>query len=289
MKPPEKLEIHSHTTVSDGKYSPEDLAAKMAGVGVDLWILTDHDTVEGCQRAYEAARSVGVGFAPGIEVSADEEGDSIHVLGYGVSLEDEVLRGFGERMEVARRERMGRMVERLDELGVGVSLEDVLEISGGGNVGRPHLAKALLAAGHVESLQQAFDRWLANSRPGYVPMGRPSVEDSIAMIRDAGGLVVLAHPGRYQDVSGRLSAWRELGLWGIEVRHPSHDMHDEKRILGWAEKEGLGRTASNDFHGNHRGEEGRLGKVRFPADWRDEFWEALQETWWFQKGPGRER
>lgn len=275
MKNAEIFEIHSHSTTSDGTKSPEDLAALMAAHDVDVWALTDHDTVAGCARARQAAANEGIEFITGIEVSTDLDGVSIHVLGYGVDINDGPLATFGEVMEEARRERMAAMVERMTELGYPLTLEDVEAQSGGGNLGRPHLAKALVAQGYVDSPQKAFDRWIANNGPGYVPMGRPSVGEAIDMIGQAGGVAILAHPGRYGDIAEYLPQWKERGLWGLEVRHPSHNGHTERRLSRLAIDHGLGRTASNDWHGHKEGEMQRLGKVRFPREWREPFLDQL--------------
>lgn len=278
MDLPESAEIHSHSTVSDGEYRPEKMAELMADHGVELWALTDHDSVDGCQRAAEAAREYGLEFVPGIEISAELQGASIHVLGYGFDPGQQHLEKYGEEMIEARKSRMARMIERMKELGYEVLFEDVLEIAGGGNVGRPHLAKALLDRGYVSEIQEAFDRWLARDKPGYVAMTRPSVPEAAEMIVEAGGLVVLAHPARYGDVEERLPEWREAGLWGLEVRHPSHEISDEERLLGWADEYDLGVTASQDWHGNEAGAVDELGDVRFPDRWLRLFLEALEGT-----------
>ncbi len=275
MASPQILEIHSHSTASDGAKSPSELARLMASHKVEVWALTDHDTVEGCEEGRVAALDLGVHFIAGIEVSADLEGASIHVLGYDVDITNQRLGTYGETMKEGRHERMAEMVDRMCHLGFEVTLEEVIEQSGGGNLGRPHLAKALVARGHVDRLQKAFNRWLSNDGPGYVPMSRPSVGESIDMIIDAGGVAVLAHPGRYGDVSEHLPRWKERGLWGLEVRHPSHNGYTERRLSRMAVEFGLGRTASNDWHGQKEGEYQRLGKVRFPIEWREPFLEAL--------------
>ena len=269
------LEIHTHSTASDGQYSPDRLGALMAERDVDLWALTDHDTVDGCRAARRSAEEGGVGFIAGIEVSAECDETSIHVLGYGFDVTDARLGAYGDEMEMARRERMAAMVDRMCGLGVDVSMDDVLRIADGGNLCRPHLAKALVARGHVDDIQGAFDRWLAIGRPGYVKMGRPAVTEAIEMLTDAGGLVVLAHPARYGDVSSHLGRWKEAGLWGLEARHPSHDTAEEGRLIRQAKEFGLGITASNDWHGHKPGEAERLGKVAFPEAWRRRFLEAL--------------
>ncbi len=276
------LEVHTHTTASDGEYTPTKLAELMLERGVDLWALTDHDTVAGCKEALSAVEDSELVFVPGIEVSAQLDEESIHVLGYGFDMEAPRLRAYGEELVGARRDRMEQMVERMVELGRQVTIEDVLEVAGGGNLCRPHLAKALLKQGHVDSIQKAFDRWLSDNGPAYVPMVRPSVEEAIEMIIDVGGMVVLAHPGRYSDLSEHFERWSELGLWGLEVRHPSHNSREEDRLIQLADRAGLGKTASNDWHGHKPGERERLGNVTFPEQWRQPFLARLKETTYFR-------
>lgn len=273
-----RLEIHSHSTVSDGAYSPRRVAELMAEHDVELWALTDHDNIGGCREAAEHARRVGVEFIPGIEISASLKGESIHVLGYGVDPDFSELADFGEEMVRVRRSRMHEMIERMAELGYEVEFDEVEEIAGGGNVGRPHLARALLQRGYVDELQEAFDRWLHDEGPGYVALARPSVEEAVQMIIDAGGLAVLAHPGRYSDISGQLAIWKEAGLWGIEVRHPSHDASDEQRLIELADRFDLGMTASQDWHGNEPGDVELLGTLDFPPRWSEEFIQAVDDT-----------
>lgn len=278
MSPVETLEIHSHSTASDGTYEPQKLAELMADRQVDLWALTDHDTLAGCAEARRAASQLGIAFVAGIEISADLDGTSIHVLGYGLDETERGLSDYAKKMKEGRRQRMSRMVKRMCDLGHPVTLEEVIDQSGGGNLGRPHLAKALLARGYVDRLQKAFDRWLATDRPGYVPMSRPDVSEAVEMIVDAGGFAVLAHPGRYGDISDHLDRWRDRGLWGLEVRHPSHDGATERELLHLAARYDLGMTASNDWHGHKEGAFERLGKVRFPDSWRFPFLEKLEDS-----------
>lgn len=278
MTEPSILEIHSHSTVSDGKFTPPQMAQMMTEAGVELWALTDHDTVDGVALAKEKATEAGVAFVPGIEISAELDGNSIHVLGYGYDPETEALRDYGGKMVQAREDRMATMAKRMTALGFAVTLEDVLALSDEGNVGRPHMAQALVEKGYVDTLQDAFDRWLALGQPGYVPMTRVSVDEAISMIVDAGGMAVLAHPARYGDISEHLAGWRAAGLWGLEVRHPSHNISAEDRLIRLAERFELGKTASNDWHGSHPDALKRLGGVRFPEEWRRPFLERLRKT-----------
>lgn len=242
-----RAELHSHSTFSDGAYSPEEVARLCADEGVSLWALTDHDTTAGCARAADAAVALGVEFLPGIEVSA-YHGRSVHILGYGVDPESSELQAFSERRLKARVDRMRRMVERLDALGVAVGWEAVARIAGEGAMARPHLAQALVEAGHVGDRGQAFDLYLADGAPAYVATTWPSVPEAIDLIHAAGGAAVLAHPGIY-GLDGAIDAWAGAGLDGIEAGHPKHTANDRERYTAHAERLGLLITASNDFHG----------------------------------------
>ncbi|WP_158542509.1 PHP domain-containing protein [Lujinxingia litoralis] len=274
------LEIHSHSTVSDGTYGVEEMVALMVEHRVRHWALTDHDTTAGVLPAARACAGSGVSLISGIEISAQSQDRSIHVLGYGFDPEEAALASYGERMERARDERMAEMVERVRGLGLEVSFEDVRLQSQHGNMGRPHLARALHARGYVETPQEAFDRWLHTDGPGYVPMAYLSVDDAIDLIRGAGGMVVLAHPGRYTTMVEHLDRWREMGLHALEVRHPSHDLATERRLVMLAQKHELNMTASNDWHGSHPTDLERLGRVNFSPLWRDAFFDRLAQTAW---------
>lgn len=276
---PARFEIHSHSTVSDGGLRPEELARRMAIADVEVWALTDHDNVSGCARAEKAATAQGMKFISGIEISAVHDGQSIHVLGYGFDRRRPELATYGSRMVEARRQRMEQMIEKVNALGMEMTLEEVIALSPEGNIGRPHLATAMVKRGYCEGEQAAFDRWLSRNGPAYVAMTLLSVEQAIELIVKAGGLVVLAHPARYGDLTPVLKRWKDRGLWGLEVRHPSHGITDENRLLRAAKSIGLGTTASNDWHGTTPAEEKRIGKVRFPAQWREAFLEAMNGTY----------
>jgi predicted metal-dependent phosphoesterase TrpH len=241
-----QAEIHTHSTSSDGEFDPDEVAQLCADADVELWSLTDHDTCAGCAAAAEAAEAHGIRFVPGIELSAYDE-SSVHVLGYGVDPESDEIAGLSDKLLAARRERMKQMVDELEAFGIDVSFEDV-EQRADGAVARPHLARTLDAQDHVDTVQEAFDEYIENGGPAYVPITWPSVEEAIELIHAAGGVTVLAHPGRY-DMDDKIPAWVDAGLEGIEVRHPSHDEQDAKRYLEIADTHGLFTTESSDFHG----------------------------------------
>ncbi|MFU8802451.1 MAG: PHP domain-containing protein [Bradymonadaceae bacterium] len=251
-EPNARLEMHTHSTVSDGVHSPTFLAELCAHKGVGLWSLTDHDTCGGCEEAWSACREQGVTFVPGIEISAQARGRSIHVLGYGFDPESAPIRAYAKRLEQGRLERMAAMIERVNGLGFGVTLDEVLKESERGNVGRPHLARVMQRSGYVETTQEAFDLYLADDRPAYVPMKWFEVEEAIELIAQAGGFTVLAHPARYEHLDSNVARWKSMGLSGLEVRHPSHGLADEERLVRLANQNGLLKTASSDFHGGGR-------------------------------------
>jgi 3',5'-nucleoside bisphosphate phosphatase len=279
-EPSGRFEIHCHSTVSDGLHSPAFLADLCLKNGVELWALTDHDTCDGCEEAWSAAHDKGISFVPGIEISAQAAGRSIHVLGYGFDPDSAAIRSYGTRMETARLERMEEMVRRMQSLGFAVTMDEVTDESERGNIGRPHLARALLKRGYIETLQEAFDLYLAQDRPAYVSMQWLHVEEAISLIGDGGGITVLAHPARYENLDAWVSRWAEAGLAGLEVRHPSHDLHDEDRLGRMAEHHGLIKTASTDFHGGGRDGDDRFGSANFPESWRDAFVRRLHQTAW---------
>ncbi len=273
-------EMHSHSTVSDGVFEPKEMAKMMAEAGVELWSLTDHDHTGGCEEAMRWAQKEGVAFVPGIEISADWRGQSIHVLGYGYDLEDRELGEYAATMVEARRERIVKILAKLKEMGVELEMEAVDAVGGGGNLGRPHVAEAMAASGAVSTQQEAFDRYLDRSAPAYVAVSKPSVAECIEMIRRAGGMAVIAHPGHYEGIEGQWRHWVDAGLQGVEVRHPSHHPGEEEVFLAVAASYGLVRTASQDWHGRDKDGGGikPLGQVEFPEAWRVELWEALEET-----------
>ncbi len=238
-------ELHSHSTFSDGQLEPEELAKTLSKSGVLLWSLTDHDTCEGCERAKIAADEYGIEFISGIEISA-WDGVSVHVLGYGVTMDG--MREFSEKRKGLRHDRMAQMVSNLNDAGVAVDFDRVLEIAGRGIIGRPHLAEALIERGHVESVPEAFSRYIGSRCPAYVSSNWPSVEQAIDIIHDDGAMAVLAHPGIYKR-DHRIAAWVHHGLDGIEVEHPHHDGEAQLRYETIAEREGILKMASTDYHG----------------------------------------
>ena len=222
----------------------------------------------------DATRPILVGqFIPGIEVSAYVD-RSIHVLGYGVDPDSTVLTEFSERRVAARFERMRRMVEKLDALGVSIDYDEVVAIAGEGSIARPHLARALVDAGHVEDIEEAFQRYISPGGPAYIATTWPRVPDAIDIVRQAGGAAVLAHPGIY-DRDEQIPAWARLGLVGLEVRHPKHDAAAERRYAALAADLELIPTASSDFHGPDHVSANHFGDVELDGRSLDRLRDAI--------------
>ncbi len=255
-----KADLHMHSTASDGALSPAALAQRAAQMGFDVIALTDHDSVEGVAEAAQAAKALGMTLIPGVELSCGAQRE-IHVLGYGFDPRDEALLAFCREKRMQRERRTEKMVERLCEIGKPIDLARVRALAGGA-VGRPHVARALVEAGHVKSVSEAFDRFLAPGKPGYVPKKELRVADAVALIAKAGGVAVLAHPMEMRcgemAIEALVGEWKGQGLAGLEVWHPSAANNHAAFLLGLAQREGLLVTGGSDYHGGgaHRGDIG---------------------------------
>ena len=245
-----RVDLHAHTTFSDGLLTPEALVARAIEKRLGALAVTDHDTVEAIPRA-RAAAAGHLELVPGIEMSTAYEGADLHILGYYINPEHgpllERLAGF----QVERRRRTQAIIERLRELGVPVELEEVLELAGPGVIGRPHVAEAMVRAGLVADFDDAFERYLGAQAPAYVPRPAFSPGEAIALIHGADGVSVLAHPGS-QMPDSVIERLKGFGLRGIEVWHPQHGGTTVRRFLALAQRLGLLTTGGSDFHGEHR-------------------------------------
>jgi hypothetical protein len=238
------------------------LAAHRAGLSAIA--LTDHDTVAGIAEAAAAAATLGVRLVPGIELSAVEGDAETHILGLHLSDTHELESTLVGLREM-RRSRAERMVARLNDLGVRISFTAVLEQAAGGAIGRPHVARAMIAEGWAVDFRDAFDRYLGSGRPAYVAKERLAVADAISLIHRAGGLAVLAHPAS-AGTRDRIEAFAREGIDGVEVRHPSHSGEDIARLSALVEHFSLVPSGGSDWHGASEGPR-TLGMMRVPADW----------------------
>src|SRR5687768_530355 len=260
----QRADLHIHTRASDGEYSPTQVVRAAADARLDYIAITDHDTIDGLAEALAAAEGGPVRVVTGVEVSSQHEGAEVHVLGYHVRPGAEALLAHQRSALGRRQERAREMVRVLQGQGIAIDYEDVLRAAGtdARAIGRPHVARALLAGGHVRSMGEAFERYLADGGVAFVRTEFPHVRDSIEMIRASGGVAVWAHPGL--DVLERFApSFAEWGMAGLEVYRPNTSPTDGKRIRGVARGLGMFTTGGSDWHGPHRS---RLGDFFVPAD-----------------------
>lgn len=258
------VDLHMHSTASDGALSPAAVVEAAMKVGLTAIALTDHDTVAGMVEAEEAGRRVGLRVVPGVELSAFEGDAEAHVLGLHLSGLDKLELELS-RFRDTRRSRAERIVAILNSLGVPVRMDQVIEQAGDGAIGRPHVARALVAGGWVRDAKEAFDRYIGSGRPANVDKHRITTEDAIHLIHEAGGLAILAHPGEDGSL-GRLETLAASGLDGAEVRHPGHSNEDATRLLALVDHFRLVPSGGSDFHGAASGPRA-LGSMKIPAEW----------------------
>lgn len=250
-----KADLHLHTSASDGMLSPEELVRKAAAEGFDVIAVTDHDTMAGVSRARAEAEKLGVSLITGAEFSCGRQGE-VHVLGYGMDPDDpELLRFFAGR-GAQRAVRAERMVEQLCAAGRPIDIDRVRALAGG-VIGRPHVAQALVEAGHASSVSDAFVRYLTPGKPGYVDKEIVTVTQAVQMICAAHGIAVLAHPMELKRSDMAIEAlvheWKGQGLAGIEVYHPSAQNNHVRFLEGLAGREGMLVTGGSDYHGEAAG------------------------------------
>lgn len=244
-----KADLHVHSTASDGTCTPSELVDLAMSAGLSHLALSDHDSTEGIAEATSAAARTNLTLIPAVELSAvTPDGRDVHVLGYWIDPSDDGLRTHLSDLRAARLRRARTMVVKLAEAGFDVDLSQVLAYSNGGAVGRSHVARALVAAGHVESVQQAFQRLIGHGRPYYVAKDARTPLMAVQAILDAGGLPVIAHPGINQldDVVRELAG---SGLAGVEAYHADHTAQQREHYSALARSLGLLVTGGSDFHG----------------------------------------
>lgn len=262
--PAARVDLHMHSTASDGSQPPADVVAAAIAAGVSAIALTDHDTVAGVEPARAAAEGSRLRVIAGVELSAYQGDEETHLLGLHLTEVATIEREL-EAFRDARFDRGVQMVERLNAIGVKITFQDVLDAAGGGAIGRPHVAKALVENGWARDNRDAFDRYLGAGRPAYLDKRRLSLRDAIAMVHGCGGIAVLAHPGGEGTVA-RLTALKAMGLDGVEVLHPSHSSEDRKRLLAIADALDLVPSGGSDSHGATTGPR-MIGAMPVPLEW----------------------
>lgn len=260
------VDLHIHTVFSDGLFTPEQVVREAMGNGFSAIAITDHDSVDGIDRARAEGKKVGIEVVPGVEMSCYVNGTDVHILGYYIDYHDEEVLDFFARVRASRLKRAERMVAKLNELSKGrwqVSNTRVKELAGAGAVGRPHIAQALVEAGAVQNIGEAFERYIGYDGPAYFPKLRLTPLAVIEFIHRTGGIAVIAHPATYGN-DGLLYTVIAAGVDGVEVWHPEHNQRQVDRYLEMAEKNRLLVTGGSDCHGGRKFGRVYLGDIRLP-------------------------
>jgi predicted metal-dependent phosphoesterase TrpH len=258
------IDLHLHTRASDGAHEPSELVRRVWLAGIRAFSVTDHDTVAGVASARQAAERYGLTCIPGIEITSLEDGCEVHVLGYFIDPESEVLAAGLVAQRADRVRRFRELADRLSGLGLPIDVEAIVSATPEGrSIGRPQIAEAMVRAGHVTSIREAFDLWIAEGRPAFVPRAAPSVASVCALIHEAGGLASIAHPGCVR-LPGLVERVAESGPDALEVYHPDHDEAMTLVYREMAGRLGLLVTGGSDYHRDGGHHESVLGRVTLP-------------------------
>ena len=262
-----RVDLHLHSTASDGRFSPADLIRKAAAEGLAFIALTDHDTVDGIAAALDAVQAFPMlRLIPGIEISTDIPEGEVHVLGYFIDHTNRNFQAALEKMRDSRWERARRMVTKLEKMSCPVDWERVREIAGGGTIGRPHIAQAMMERGYIEFFQEAFERYIGRDGPAYVEREKVTPSGAVELIVQAGGLPVLAHPLTIPEPEQLATKLQAVGLIGIETYYASYAAEDVQRLITIADRHNLVTTGGTDFHGINANAETLIGGVEIPEE-----------------------
>jgi hypothetical protein len=256
MKTEKIIDLHTHTTFSDGTKTPTELVKYAAVKGLSAVAVTDHDCMDGLEEAEACGKQVGVEVVPGIEISAEYENDEVHIVGLFVDRNNEELKKILKDTREKRIHRNKLVVEKINALGIPLTYEEVEKAADGGIITRAHFARALLKNGYVTSIKEAFDRYIGDNKPAYIRRELPSWNEAVRFIKNAGGAAVLAHPLLYKVGQKRLekiiSDLSLAGLYGIEAYYPTHSPSDVKYIKMIAQKYRLKLSGGSDYHGDNK-------------------------------------
>lgn len=253
-----KVDLHMHTNYSDGVYTPHELVKKAKEVGLRTISITDHDGIGALDDAIIYGKDIGIEVIPGVEISTDIEDKEVHLLGYFLDIYNDELIKYLKFFRDERFHRARRIVKKLRNLGLNISLDDVVDLAKSSAIGRPHIALTLLELGITNSYYDAFDKYLSDSGPAYEKKIHVSPLSALKLINDAGGLTFIAHPGYMKE--SILTYLINSGVDGIEVIHPSHNDHQIRFYRGIVNQYCLLESGGSDFHGGKKGDEENLGK-----------------------------
>jgi 3',5'-nucleoside bisphosphate phosphatase len=253
---PGLIDLHTHSTASDGSLSPQELVQYAKKKGAGAIALTDHDTVEGIEAALRAGQEQDLEVIPGLEISAQYKGGTMHILGYYIDPSDPVLNQELSRLQEARRDRNPRIIEKLRDLGLSITFDQVQALAKG-QIGRPHIAQVLIQTGAVSSLEEAFQKYLTKGAAAYVEKFRFPPHKAISLIRLAGGIPVLAHPKTlrcpsFRDLKSVVKELKATGLQGMEVLYPDHSTEQTRTYFSLVKELDLLYTGGSDFHGDNK-------------------------------------
>ena len=262
-----EVDLHLHTTVSDGRLTPKELVDLLARRGVRIAAITDHDITDGLEPAWEAAQAYPeLTIIPGVELSTDIPGNEIHILGYYIDYKDPELQASLAQFRYSRVDRARQMVGRLVELGMPVEWDRVQQIAGEGAIGRPHIARALMERGYVTTFQEAFERYLSRNGPAYVERDKQSPVDAVQLVVQAHGVPVLAHPGQIDRLDDILITLKQSGLKGMEVHYAEYDTEVIQGLEATAQRHNLLPCGGTDYHANGNPDEAVPGDLGPPLE-----------------------
>jgi predicted metal-dependent phosphoesterase TrpH len=262
-----EIDLHIHSTASDGRLSPEEVVHKSAEQGLTIIALADHDTVAGIAPALEAAGAFpGLKVIPAIEMSTDVPQGEVHILGYFIDYTSQELRARLDRMRHSRQDRAQRIVARLRDLGIPVEWQQVQEIAGSGSIGRPHIAQAMLDRGYVASVKEAFNKYLGRGCPAYVAWEKMAPARAVELIVQTNGLPVLAHPLTVNDLEAMVVELKAVGLVGIEAYYNGYTVEQVSQLVSLARRHHLIVTGGSDYHGLDPATETAIGGNNVPVE-----------------------
>jgi predicted metal-dependent phosphoesterase TrpH len=271
-----KIDLHIHTTCSDGFYTPEEIVEKAKELNLTSISITDHDSVDAIKRASEYAKKLGIEVISGVELSSDFGENEVHILAYFIDLENEELERYLQFFRTERLKRAERIIKKLNNLGFGLTMDDIILKAKNSAIGRPHIAQALLEKEYVRTYYEAFNKYIGNGCPAYEKKVHISPRSAFKIINDAGGLSFIAHPGFMKD--NVLKELIEAGVDGIEVIHPSHNHQLIKFYRGIVNEYFLLESGGSDFHGGKRDDHANLGSYFVSPNVVDAMKKRLQKN-----------
>lgn len=262
-----RVDLHLHTTASDGQLSPAEIVHKAAELGLSVIAITDHDSVEGVEPALAAAKDFpGLSVIPGVELSTDIPGGEVHILGYFINHRDQGLKRSLESLRNSRQERGRKIVAKLAQLNIDVDWQRVLELAAGASVGRPHIAQAMMERGYISSLREAFSKYIGRNGPAYVERERLTPPQAVELVLRAGGLPTLAHPADIEGLESLIPRLKQAGLVGLESYYDGYSKETISWLNGLARDHGLIPCGGSDYHGSEAGIGSEPGSVNLPPE-----------------------